>query len=202
MRDHRRLAAPTPLPGWWAGGWIPFPCWALSVRSATTLRPGGRGWGSGPWETRSLISADPFLYDQVSGDGIDPMRIRFCLEKALYLAKSGRPGPCWLDIPLNVQSAVIETENGLAGFDAADYEVGGTGWENQEARKAHGIPDELRREQGRSARFCPSANARRRQRSSAASARLSARSSTRETAFRRQKPMNSSFRWPASLAFL
>lgn len=30
---------------------------------------------------------------------IDPMRIRYCLEKALYLARSGRPGPCWLDIP-------------------------------------------------------------------------------------------------------
>ena len=24
---------------------------------------------------------------------IDPMRIRFCMEKALYLAYSGRPGP-------------------------------------------------------------------------------------------------------------
>src|SRR5699024_7736421 len=55
--------------------------------------------------------------------------------------KSGRPGPCWLDIPLNVQSAVIETEE-LAGFDAADYEAGGTGWENEEARKAHGIPED------------------------------------------------------------
>ena len=41
---------------------------------------------------------------------IDPMRIRYCLEKALYLARSGRPGPCWLDIPLNVQGAFVETE--------------------------------------------------------------------------------------------
>ena len=47
----------------------------------------------------------------------DPLRIRFCLEKALYLASTGRPGPCWLDIPLNVQSAVVETDS-LAGFDA------------------------------------------------------------------------------------
>lgn len=29
--------------------------------------------------------------------------IRYKLEKALYLATHGRPGPCWLDIPLNVQ---------------------------------------------------------------------------------------------------
>ena len=58
---------------------------------------------------------------------IDPMRIRYCLEKALYLARSGRPGPCWLDIPLNVQGAFVETEE-LPGFDAADYEAGGNGW--------------------------------------------------------------------------
>ncbi len=58
---------------------------------------------------------------------IDPMRIRYCLEKALYLAYAGRPGPVWLDIPLNVQAAVVETEE-LIGFDRADYEAGGTGW--------------------------------------------------------------------------
>lgn len=41
---------------------------------------------------------------------IDPNKIRYCLEKALYLAVSGRPGPCWLDIPLNVQGAYVETD--------------------------------------------------------------------------------------------
>ena len=58
---------------------------------------------------------------------IDPLRIWFCLEKALYLAQTGRPGPCWLDIPLNVQGAFVESGE-LTGFDAADYEAGGTGW--------------------------------------------------------------------------
>lgn len=57
----------------------------------------------------------------------DPMRIRFCMEKALYLAYAGRPGPVWLDVPLNVQAAMVETED-LTGFDPADYEAGGTGW--------------------------------------------------------------------------
>ena len=61
---------------------------------------------------------------------IDPMRIRFCLEKALYLAQTGRPGPCWLDIPVNVQGAYIETDD-LWGFDQDDYEAGGTGWTNK-----------------------------------------------------------------------
>lgn len=39
-----------------------------------------------------------------------PKKIAYCLEKALYLAKNGRPGPCWLDIPMDVQGAMIETE--------------------------------------------------------------------------------------------
>ena len=37
----------------------------------------------------------------------DPMRIRFCMEKALYLAYAGRPGPVWLDVPLNGQAAMV-----------------------------------------------------------------------------------------------
>lgn len=37
----------------------------------------------------------------------DPNLIRYHLEKALYYAKEGRPGPVWLDIPLDIQHAVI-----------------------------------------------------------------------------------------------
>ena len=46
---------------------------------------------------------------------MDPASIRFELEKALYLAAAGRPGPCWLDIPVDVQSAMIEPEQ-LQGY--------------------------------------------------------------------------------------
>jgi acetolactate synthase-1/2/3 large subunit len=45
----------------------------------------------------------------------DPQEIRFHLEKAWYLAKAGRPGPVWLDIPIDVQSSQID-ENSLEGF--------------------------------------------------------------------------------------
>lgn len=41
--------------------------------------------------------------------------IRYELEKCIYLAKEGRRGPCWLDIPLDIQGAIIETEE-LKGF--------------------------------------------------------------------------------------
>lgn len=46
----------------------------------------------------------------------DPQDIRYHLEKALYLAESGRPGPVWLDIPIDVQAAPIDPET-LHGFD-------------------------------------------------------------------------------------
>ena len=46
----------------------------------------------------------------------EPKKIRYYLEKAVYEAKSGRPGPVWLSIPLDVQSANINVEE-LEGFD-------------------------------------------------------------------------------------
>lgn len=45
----------------------------------------------------------------------DPLTIRFHLERAVYLAKSGRPGPCWIDIPIDVQAAKIDPSV-LPGF--------------------------------------------------------------------------------------
>jgi len=38
----------------------------------------------------------------------DPKKIKYHLEKAYYLATSGRPGPVWIDIPINIQMAMIE----------------------------------------------------------------------------------------------
>jgi acetolactate synthase-1/2/3 large subunit len=37
----------------------------------------------------------------------DKNKIKYLLQKALYLAKNGRPGPVWLDIPLDIQGALI-----------------------------------------------------------------------------------------------
>lgn len=41
----------------------------------------------------------------------DPGKALYELEKALFLAKDGRPGPVWLDIPMDVQSALIDLEH-------------------------------------------------------------------------------------------
>ncbi len=49
---------------------------------------------------------------------MDPQQIRVHLEKAYRIACEGRPGPVWLDIPLDVQGAEIDPEK-LVGEDAA-----------------------------------------------------------------------------------
>ena len=48
----------------------------------------------------------------------NPQEIAYHLEKALFLSTNGRGGPVWLDIPLDVQGARVETEK-LLHFDAA-----------------------------------------------------------------------------------
>jgi acetolactate synthase-1/2/3 large subunit len=39
-----------------------------------------------------------------------PEDIRYHLEKAVWLAKNGRPGPVWLDIPYDIQTASIDPD--------------------------------------------------------------------------------------------
>jgi len=49
----------------------------------------------------------------------DPLSIRYHLERAWHLAQSGRPGPCWIDIPVDVQAASIDPAT-LRGYDPAE----------------------------------------------------------------------------------
>lgn len=51
----------------------------------------------------------------------DPMQIRYMLEKAWFKMKAGRPGPVWLDVPVNFQGTVIETDD-LIGYTPEDDE--------------------------------------------------------------------------------
>lgn len=46
----------------------------------------------------------------------DPLDIKYYLDKCIYTATSGRPGPVWLDVPLDIQGAMIE-ESELRKFD-------------------------------------------------------------------------------------
>ena len=49
----------------------------------------------------------------------DPQDIRYHLEKAAHLAGSGRPGPVWIDIPLDVQAASVDPGS-IRGFDSSE----------------------------------------------------------------------------------
>jgi len=52
----------------------------------------------------------------------DPQSIKYHLQKAIYLAKTGRPGPVWLDVPANVQNSMID-ENALQGFSPDEIRI-------------------------------------------------------------------------------
>ena len=60
---------------------------------------------------------------------LDPTAIRYHLEKAAYLALSGRPGPVWIDIPLDVQASPIADPSSLRGFDPAELDQTAPGGE-------------------------------------------------------------------------
>ena len=58
----------------------------------------------------------------------DAKSIRFHLEKAYHLAMEGRPGPVWIDLPMDIQYEIIKPES-LEGFtpehdlDSTIYEI-------------------------------------------------------------------------------
>src|SRR4051812_37099558 len=52
---------------------------------------------------------------------LEPLEIRYHLEKAVHLARHGRPGPVWIDIPLDVQGASIDPDR-LVGFDPSELD--------------------------------------------------------------------------------
>lgn len=51
-----------------------------------------------------------------------PESIRYHLEKAWHLATTGRPGPVWLDIPQDVQRAIVEVDD-MEGYDSSTYDA-------------------------------------------------------------------------------
>jgi acetolactate synthase I/II/III large subunit len=53
---------------------------------------------------------------------LDPLRIRYEMEKAVHIATTGRPGPAWVDIPLDVQASPIEVDQ-LQGYNPEEQVV-------------------------------------------------------------------------------
>ncbi len=131
-RIHNRIAAVcvTTGPGGTnaitgvVGGWldsIPMLVISGQVRYDTTARGMGlgiRAGGDQEFDITKAVASMTKYCEMIE----DPRRIRYALEKALYLATHGRPGPCWLDIPLNFQGMTIETDE-LFGYDPQEDAV-------------------------------------------------------------------------------
>lgn len=104
------------------GAWmdsIPMIVFSGQARYATTVRSTGlplRSMGIQECDIVPMV-ANITKYAQMV---TRPEEIRYCLEKALYVATHGRPGPVWLDIPLDVQGAYIDI-NQLEGYTPEDF---------------------------------------------------------------------------------
>lgn len=103
------------------GGWldsIPMLIISGQVRYDTTARGMGlgiRAGGDQEFDITKAVASMTKYCEMIE----DPRRIRYALEKSLYLATHGRPGPCWVDIPVNYQGMPIETDE-LIGYDPAE----------------------------------------------------------------------------------
>lgn len=103
------------------GAWldsIPMLVISGQVRYATTARGAGvpvRAVGDQEYDITPLAAHMTKYAEMV----IDPKTIKYHLQKALYLATHGRPGPVWLDIPLDVQGGCIDPED-LAEFQPVE----------------------------------------------------------------------------------
>lgn len=107
------------------GGWLDsIPMFIISgqVRYDTTARYALQFTGTplramGDQEYDIVKSVEPMTKYAVMIE--DPKTIRYALEKAWHLATTGRPGPVWVDIPVNYQGCFIETDE-LAGYDPTE----------------------------------------------------------------------------------
>ena len=93
---------------------IPMLVISGQVRYATTVESTGLKLRQfGEQEYNIIESVKPMTKYAVMVK--DPQEIKYHIERAIYEATTGRKGPCWIDIPLDIQSALIE-DNDLSGF--------------------------------------------------------------------------------------
>lgn len=100
---------------------IPMLVISGQVKTETTVRSTGlplRQLGDQELDIEELVRPITKYAAMVT----DPKSIRYHLEKAMYLAVTGRPGPVWVDIPLDVQAAMIDPRD-LHAFDPAEVEA-------------------------------------------------------------------------------
>lgn len=107
------------------GGWLDsIPMFIVSgqvkytttARYAKRLNPEINLRSLGDQEYDIVKSVEPMTkYAVMLEDAND---VRYACEKAWHLANTGRPGPVWIDVPVDIQGTVVETDD-LKGYDPA-----------------------------------------------------------------------------------
>jgi acetolactate synthase-1/2/3 large subunit len=104
-----------------AGAWLDStPCLFLSGQVKRADIKAGRGVRQMGFQEIDIVEMVKSI-TKYAAIVTDPQTIRYHLEKAVYLAKHGRTGPVWIDIPLDVQAVKIE-ESDLVGFDEQEVQ--------------------------------------------------------------------------------
>jgi len=105
-----------------AGAWLEStPCLIISGQvKRADMRGNLNVRQVGPQEVDIISIVKPITKYAVTVT--DPLTIRYHMEKALALATSGRKGPVWIDIPLDVQATLVEPAQ-LKSYDMADQTV-------------------------------------------------------------------------------
>ena len=116
------------------GGWLDsIPMFVISgqVKRETTI------WAVTDLNLRQLGDQEFNIIDSVKNMTkysvmvTNPQEIAYHLEKALFMATNGRGGPVWLDIPLDVQGAKVDTDS-LIHFNAEQEVV----WRTPEVKQS------------------------------------------------------------------
>lgn len=103
------------------GAWldsIPMLIISGQIRYATTARAAGipvRAMGDQEYDITPMASHMTKYAEMI----IDPKTVKYHLQKALYLAKTGRPGPVWIDVPMDIQGGYIDLEKFIE-FDPSE----------------------------------------------------------------------------------
>jgi len=74
-----------------------------------------RMWGVQGYDSPAMVEKVTKYSKQV----LDSRNIKYELDKAYSIATHGRPGPCWIDIPMNIQSSNIDPSE-IVEFDEID----------------------------------------------------------------------------------
>ncbi len=105
------------------GAWLDsIPMFIISgqVRYATTARYnniGVRAMGDQEYDITPCVAHMTKYAVMIT----NPKMVKYHIDKALYLATTGRPGPVWLDIPLDIQGGYIDTDS-FVEFNPAEIE--------------------------------------------------------------------------------